>query len=152
MANYQLSIPSKVILPVKPSCCQQVVLCLGESWDSLTVNGGHLVYATLNNITRTLLPSDPSRCQDEIIYSVTIDDTQFLIDERTETRYRPTCEDILEIMPYSCTIDALQTLIGNFQILSGDELPDPVSPMGTFFIVTGSLENDGLYISKGDLS
>lgn len=115
MANQKVSYLSKVYIPVAPGCCSEVILCLAEEWASRTDNGLTLVTATIENTGRYLgtagkaMPPhfENPRCADEYQYAFTVDDSQWGNDPGTGQPWILSCDDIREVNPYACSINAL---------------------------------------------
>lgn len=111
MALVTVTYPSNVYIPL--SACGEVYLCLTSEWDALTTSGIGLVLATVENTSRKLdghvIPGyefDP-RANDVHQYVFTYDDTQ-ITDPVTDVIE---CADIVEVIPYSCTVGKLLAAI-----------------------------------------
>lgn len=150
MATVTIPYQSSVYIPVAPGCCSEVILCLDASWAEKTVSGSQLVVATIQNSGRRLYGEDDPirnvRCVKVYQYTLKIDLTQF---EREEA---PTCADINEIMPYSCTVQSILSIIQQGSTLTRvcleglAELPDPAGYSQGCII---SVIDDGLYYHTG---
>jgi len=115
-----------VYLEIPDSCdaatsCQVVYLCLDSSWTTKTVSGIALLKATvlavwprsveeLCNSATVTDPCHPNRdinCCYTCVFHVSVDDSQIAIDPSTEQPYVLTADDVVEIMPYVCTVDKI---------------------------------------------
>ena len=100
---------------VSTYACQEVVLCLSDTWISRTDSGFGWVYGNLQNNGRYLgigrPPFPPSfenvRADDVYQYTIDVDDDQF------NDTFTLTCEDILDISPDACLWRKLETALGD---------------------------------------
>lgn len=93
--------------------CQEITVCLTSEWAARTVSGKTAVTATVESSGRNLGSSgmrqdfhyENPRCKELFQYSLVIDLSQFL-EETPGNPYVPDCDDIIEIVPFGCLVEA----------------------------------------------
>jgi len=103
-----------------PRLCGDVYLCLQSFWTGRTQTGVSLVQAKVLNVlgkiyvanvcNPTPVPcADPCAdpCNNKCRYSLSIDDSQFLINPATNLPYVVSAGDVLEVSQLVCTIETL---------------------------------------------
>lgn len=122
MAIKHLTFSSPTFIPIAPGCCPEVYMCLTATpWADRTLSGYPLVKGTIENSGRFLgsasYPFAPRfenpRCEGDYQYSISYDDSQLVINPGTGFPWEVDCASILDVMPYTCTIDALISAIGS---------------------------------------
>lgn len=120
MAQVSVNFTSKVYIPLY--VCQEVYFCLTDVWEGRTVSGTAFVLGKVENVGRRLdghvIPqyAPDVRGDDLHQYEFTYDDAQI-----TNPLNVIKCADIVEVVPYACTVGKLLALIGaGVTIVSAD--------------------------------
>ena len=93
--------------------CDSVYVCLRPEWEERTVSGFALAEGRIVSINEWTSGTTGSCCdcatvcKDKCIYQVEINDDQFIVNPVTGLPWEPGSADILELIPYACTIGKL---------------------------------------------
>lgn len=141
MATVSLTYTTKKYIPIATGCCESVYVCLKNTVTQYVVSGKPLILATIQNSGRYLgsagrafPPSfENPRCAEEYQYTLSYDDTQFVVDQDTGLPYALSCDEICEIMPYACTVSTLlaDSILGCEDVLACINIADPLTGAGT---------------------